>query len=155
MATLSFKCLHETNEDSPSDSPYFLVYVGDRSNKRSDVRRVKKSIWDDAVDAGEPARTATGIKFSPLVKNFDVVLVALIEEDWDADINLEKKVRETMNNFDHSLESLSISDLRLKLINAIEASLVNDDLVNVQKFSNNAWHFLSGDEAIYHAKFAF
>ena len=155
MATLSFKCLHETNEDSPSDSPYFLVYIGDRANTKSDVRLVKKAIWDDAVDAGEPVRTKTGIKFASHVKNFDVVLVALIEEDFEADTSLELNVRNKMNDSDNSLKSISVSNLRLKFINAIEENLVNDDLVNVQKFSNKVWQFLSGDEAIYQAKFAF
>lgn len=155
MATLSFKCLHETGEDSPSDSPYFLVYIGDRENKRSDVRRVKKSTWDDAVDAGEPERKAKDIKFSPLVKNSDIVLVALIEEDWDADSGLETNVRNKMNDYNDSLDSISISNLRINFINAIENNLVNDDLVNVQRFSNNVWQFLAGDEAIYQTKFAF
>ena len=155
MATLSFKCLHETNEDSPSDSPYFLVYIGDRKNKRSDVQRVKKSEWDDSVDAGEPERKAKDIRFSPLVKSSDIVLVALIEEDWDADSGLETNVRNRMNDFNDSLDSISISELRINFINAIEKNLVNDDLVNVQRFANNVWQFLAGDEAIYQTKFAF
>jgi len=155
MATLSFKCLHETNEESASDSLYFLVYMGDRKNKRSDVQRVRKSEWDDEVDAGDTIRKAKDITFSPLVKNSDIVLVALIEEDWAPDAGLEKEVRNKMNDLDPSLGSISISDLRIQFINAIEKNLDNDDLVNVQRFSNNVWQFLAGDEAIYQTKFAF
>ena len=155
MATLSFRCIHETNEDSPSDSPYFLVYVGDREKKRSDVKRIREQSWDDAVDAGDPVRTKTGIAFSPLVENFSVTLVALIEEDFAPDTGLEVNVRNTMNNFEHSLDSISPGSLRLSFIKAIEDNLANDDLVNVQRVSNNTWKFLSGDEAIYQVKLAF
>ena len=155
MATLSFKCLHETNEDSPSDSPYFLVYVGDRENNRSDVRRVKNDAWDDEVDAGDPVLTQNNITFSTSVKKFSIVLVALIEEDWDADTGLTSSVRNKMNDFDNSLSTTSASTLRLKFINAIEDNLINDDLVNVQRVSNNAWQTLAGDEAIYQVKMTF
>ncbi len=154
MAELSFQCLHETNEDSPSDSPYFLVYAGDRENNQSDVQRVRDPNWDDAVDAGDPMKKATVPAFDSLVKNLDVVLVALIEEDWAPDTNLASKVRNKMNDSNKDLKTISGSNLRVKFINAIESNLANDDLVNVQRFSNNAWKFLSGDEAIYRVKIA-
>lgn len=145
--------MHETNEDSPSDSPYFLVYAGDKQNQRSDVPRVRRQSWDDDVDAGDPTRTATGSTSNSLVKNLDVILVALIEEDFGPDANLELNVRNKMNDIDTILDSISSNDLKVNFRFWIKKNLVNDDFVNVQEFSNNVWTFLSGDEAIYRVKF--
>lgn len=102
MARLTFWCDEETNEASASDSPYFLVYVGNAQQQTSVVRRVRRQSWDDNVDAGEPARTAN-VAF-PEVISFDLVLIALLEEDFDPDSGLVGNVQDWMNNLDGLLQ---------------------------------------------------
>lgn len=142
MSKLTFWCDEETGESSPSDSPYFLVYVGDGQKLKSVVKRVRKESWDDNVDAGEPARSAT-VSF-PEVSKFDLVMVALLEEDWDPDAGLAGKVHNWMDNLDGLLQVFRTSTggsvvniFREEFKKAIENLADNDDLIDVRRFASS------------------
>ncbi len=79
-----FRCVVETDEGG-NDSPYFLVFVGNRSQENhTDVVRLRMPAWDGEAYSGK--------LFSPNlwahnhVDGNTAVVVALLEEDWDPDI---------------------------------------------------------------------
>jgi hypothetical protein len=158
MATVSFRCIEETSEASPSDSPYFLIYAGDGQHLKSDVQRVRRESWDDDVDAGEPTRTAN-VQFTG-VTDFDLVLVALLEEDWDNDLTSARvsDVRDAMNNLDTLLQPSVVDDqineFKTAFANAIKKHTPNDDLIKMKRISNNQFTDFKGDGAHYRVKFA-
>jgi hypothetical protein len=156
MPTISFRCIEETSEVSDSDSPYFLVYAGDSQKQKSDVRLVRNPLWDDEVDAGETR--SKSVDFT--VGGFDLVLVALLEEDWDNDFITDgkvKKIRETMNNLDTLLQpavlETQLPEFTMAFNNAIKKNCVNDDLIRMRRvFNNQTLNFTDG-AASYNVKF--
>ncbi|KAK0039412.1 hypothetical protein Bpfe_031165 [Biomphalaria pfeifferi] len=160
MSKITFWCDDVTGL-SGSDSPYFLVYAGDAKKSKSVVKRVRKSSWDDNVDAGEPARSAT-VSF-PELTSLDLVMVALLEEDWDPDENLALKVHGWMDNLDNLLPVFQTGTggnvatiFREEFIKAIKNKSDNDDLVNAHRFvpSTGTKHYF-GDGGHYRVKFDF
>jgi hypothetical protein len=82
MASLvlkEFRCVEESNEGG-SDSPYFLVFVGDPGSSK--LFMLRDGDWDEEVDSGDLIHVFQ--PFAAVNKN-SVVLVALLEEDWDPD----------------------------------------------------------------------
>ncbi|MCD9185273.1 MAG: hypothetical protein LUM44_02485 [Pyrinomonadaceae bacterium] len=161
MSKITFWCDEETSEIGPSDSPYFLVYAGDAQKLKSVVKRVRKSEWDDNVDACEPPRSAA-VSF-PELTSLDLVMVALLEEDWDADENLAGKVHKWMGSLDPSLQVFRTGNggnvatiFREEFIKAIKNRSDNDDLVNAHRFFPNSGvkHYF-GDGGHYRVKFDF
>lgn len=155
MPRISFRCVEETSEVSPSDSPYFLVYVGDSQHQKSDVQRVRNKNWDDTVDAGETG--TMNVNFA--VESFDLVLVALMEEDWDNDF-LDEKVRDIRNRMNvlNTLLQPSVLEHQLPEFvvafnDAIKKHCVNDDLIRMRRVLNNRILNFSGDGASYNVKF--
>jgi len=150
-----FSCIEETSELSPSDSPYFLVYVGDSQQQESDVKRVRHPSWDDNIDAGE-GRTAN-VDFT--VGGFDLVLIALLEEDWDNDFLTAKvnDVRNTMSNLDGLLQPMvletQLPEFTMAFSNAIKKNCVNDDLIKMRRVFNNQTLNFKGDGAHYRVRF--
>lgn len=151
MAKLTFWCIEETSEVSPSDSPYFLIYVGDAQKQKSVVTRLRRESWDDNIDAGEFRQAS--ISF-PNGTSFDLVLVALLEEDWDNDFNSStlEKVRDWMNNLDGLLQPAIAQTpdvynlIRQEFGKAIEKHGSNDDLLGVRRFTpgQQTRHFYGG-----------
>lgn len=156
MSTISFRCIEETDELSPSDSPFFLVYVGDSQHLKSDVQLVRQQSWDDNVDAGEPARTAT-VNFS--AGGFNLVLVALFEEDWDNDFKRKKvdEIRDTMNNLDTLLQpgvlESNLPEFTIAFNNAIKKNRDNDDLIKMRRIHNHQTLDFIGEGAHYSVTF--
>ena len=116
--------------------------MGDGQQRKSAVQRVRRQSWDDNVDAGEPARSAE-FEF-PEILNFDLVMVALLEEDWDPDSGLAGKVHNWMNNLDNLLEVFrtgtanSVAKIfREEFAKAIETKSDNDDLIDVRRFTSS------------------
>ncbi len=148
MSKLTFWCDEETSEPSSSDSPYFLIYVGDAQKRSSTVKRLRREIWDDQIDKGE-SRSAT-MTF-PEITSFDLVLIALLEEDWDADFDDStlQKVRNWIDNLD-SLLAVQSSDvfsiIKQEFERAINNFCSNDDLLGVRRFSSSGAirHYFGG-----------
>ncbi len=122
-----FRCVEDTDE-SGSESPYFLVFIGDLETGKTDVKRIKQGNWDDEVDKGElwvinaPVPFAHNFSFKT---NPTLILVALIEEDVDVDIS-ETEV----NNFfkpllDNSFQSFKKSGSSI-VTNGISSSVAGD-----------------------------
>lgn len=157
MSKITFWCDEETSEVGPSDSPYFLVYVGDASQGKSAVRRVRKDSWDNNVDAGEPARSATFTM--PGINQFSLVLIALMEEDDGPDSNLASKVQQWMDNLDGLLQpaivnsSQVITTMRQEMIKAINNNDWNDDIVGVKRITSGQTLHYFGDGGHYRVRF--
>jgi hypothetical protein len=162
-----FRCLEETDEIG-SDSPYFLVFVGDATlgNAQSDVKRIRRGEWDDNVDTGElfqPNATVTdGFKL-------DFVLVAMMEEDWDPDIGGQTltQVRNWMHAaFDGLASATGFVDsniagiVREEFEKVIKLKCSNDEYLGVKRLSLSAQNGLlpllnfQGDGGRYRVRFA-
>jgi hypothetical protein len=84
-----FRCVEDTDE-SGSESPYFLVFIGDLVTGKTDVKRIKQGNWDDEVDKGELWVVNAPVPFDhPFSFKTDstLIFVALLEEDIDVDIS--------------------------------------------------------------------
>ena len=157
MAKITFWCDEETSEVAASDSPYFLVYVGDASQGKSAVKRVRHASWDDNVDKGEPPRSATFTM--PGINQFSLVLVALMEEDNDPDANLALKVQNWMDNLDGLLQPAIVTSspvvtlMREEMKKAIENNWSNDDLVGVKRITSGQTLHYFGEGGHYRVRF--
>lgn len=88
MATLrlkEFRCVEESDEVG-SDSPYFVVFVGDPSEPGSAAKLVvvRRESWDNETDSGE--LKSPNAVVSKDVGVGDLLLCALMEEDDNRDI---------------------------------------------------------------------
>lgn len=157
MSKITFWCDEETSEFGPSDSPYFLVYVGDASQGKSAVKRVRQASWDDNVDAGEPPRSATFTM--PGINQFSLVMVALMEEDDGPDSNLALKVQQWMDNLDGLLQPAIVNTpqvlklMREEMIKAINNNDWNDDIVDVRRIGSGQTLHYYGQGGHYRVKF--
>lgn len=78
-----FRCVAETDEGG-NDSPYFLVFIGNRHHPKSmSVQRVRMPEWDEKAFTGKLFQPHLYI--SNAVRTDTVVLVTMLEEDWDPD----------------------------------------------------------------------
>lgn len=158
MSKLTFWCDEETSEVSSSDSPYFLIYVGDAQRRVSTVKRLRRGGWDDQIDKGE-SRSAT-ITF-PEITSFDLVMIALLEEDWDADFDDStlQEVRNWVDNLDDllALQSADVFNIiKQEFEKAINIFSSNDDLLGVRRFSSSgATRHYFGGGGHYRVKFEF
>jgi hypothetical protein len=158
MSKLTFTCHEETNEVSPSDSPYFLVYVGDAQKQISVVERVRRESWDDNIDAGNSR--AANVTF-PGITHFDLVLIALLEEDWDPDFDSVTlaQLRHWMKQNDSLLQPGTIHTpstfniFRQEFTKAINTHSSNDDLLGVLRFPGNSTKHFFGGGGHYEVKF--
>lgn len=139
MAILSFTCIHETTEYQPSDSPYFLVYAGDAAKHKSELKYVRRSSWDDKIDAGESG--SKEVVFEDILR-LDFVMVALIEEDYDPDSNFFGNVESWMRRLDVLLQPTGLAPgsepekiLLEEFEKAIKKYLSNDDLVDLKRMT--------------------
>lgn len=79
-----FRCVEETDELG-NDSPYFVVFVGNNSGQpSSDVVRVRDPAWDGAAKSGKLFQPNMWVHNQ--VDTNSIVVVALVEEDYDPDI---------------------------------------------------------------------
>lgn len=86
-----FRCVEDTDEVG-SESPYFLVFIGDLETGKTALKMIRQGNWHNEVDEGElwvvNAPVTNGFNFKP---NPTLVLVAMIEEDDNVDVsNFEK-----------------------------------------------------------------
>jgi hypothetical protein len=155
MSTIRFECIEETDELSPSDSPYFLVYVGDSQRLESDVQLVRRPSWDDRIDAGESRQTT--VDFS--VGGFDLILIALLEEDWDNDFSNAKVVsaRNAMRNLNTLLQPTvlenQIEEFKRSFRTIINNRIVNDDVLQLRRVNHGQPLRFSGGGAKYDVTF--
>lgn len=83
-----FRCVEETDEGG-NDSPYFVVFVANKGGQIfSDVVRVRDPDWDGAAYSGKLFQPNLWVHNH--VDTNSIVLVALIEEDFDPDIGDSK-----------------------------------------------------------------
>lgn len=83
-----FRCVEETDEVG-NDSPYFVVFIGNKGGApSSDVVRLRDPDWDGAAHSGKLFQPNLWVHNQ--VDTNSIVLVALIEEDYAADINASR-----------------------------------------------------------------
>jgi len=138
-----FRCNTESDERG-NDSPHFLIFHGKRGQggpSTSNVELVRRSAWDDEVVEGELVNANTTV-LNPM--NADLVLVAMMEEDWDADFTglTLMRLRAWICPFFNSLASSvafidgTIANLVLQEYKrGINALLSNDEVLGVKRLS--------------------
>jgi murein DD-endopeptidase MepM/ murein hydrolase activator NlpD len=137
-----FRCVEETDMEPGGESPYFVVFLGKRigNTVQSRLVRIRKQIWDTQVDAGELWRADEEVIEQVDKETF--VLVALMEEDFDADIAgdtvsyLRSEMRKAFKDV-ASDASLSFDDLEIRMkplfLGAIGRSTTNDECLGVKR----------------------
>lgn len=159
-----FKCNAESNEIG-DDSPHFLVFHGRRgqgASSSSNVELVRRSAWDDSVAQGETI-PANATVINPM--NADIVIVAMMEEDWDPDFTglTLARLRGWICPFFNSLaNSVAFIDSNVATLvlqefrRGIQSLRSNDEILGVKRLSLSTLSPLSftGDGANYKVTFA-
>ncbi len=138
-----FRCVTDTDE-SYDDSPYFLVFIGNRSQENfTDVVRLRLSEWDNNAHDGK--------LFTPNlwahnhVDSNTVVVVALVEEDFDPDFsdNVSILLKSIMKIYwesykDWNLTTAQRASLMVTHFSAtIKGMLANDEFIQARHLSIN------------------
>jgi hypothetical protein len=137
-----FRCVEETDEVG-SDSPYFVIFVGQRGNAPiSDVKTIRKDSWDNNIGSGD--FRAPNITVAAGVDTSTLVIVALMEEDANPDItggdlaNVQNWMKSVFQAFG-SVGGTSLTQLAAQVkpefIKALNANITNDEIVNVQRLT--------------------
>lgn len=133
-----FRCVEETDELG-NDSPYFVVFVGNKAGQpSSDVVRVRDPAWDGAAHSGKLFQPNMWVHNQ--VDTNSVVLVALLEEDYAPDINAGKiEVLKLLMQAKWAIYggwNLSNSQLaylaRSDLANYLQGLLANDEYIQTK-----------------------
>jgi len=158
-----FKCLEESAEIG-SDSPYFMVYVAQArsGSAKSDVKFVRRDSWDNEVDTGDTFITNKTVSEG---MHHDLVIVGMIEEDWNPDLASPVSVilAGAMKPLDGLLAAVStgISDtvaeiVRSEFARLLKSFCVNDEILGVKRLKNVANPLVfTGDDSNYQVKFKF
>ena len=158
-----FKCLEESDEIG-SDSPYFMVYVAEaRSGKaKSDVKFVRRESWDNEVDTGDTFITNKTVSEG---MHHDLVIVGMLEEDWDADFAfpMSEIIAMNMKSLDSLLAAVTtgVSDTVAEIVRGefarqLNTFAVNDEVLGVKRLKNTANPLVfTGDGSNYQVKFKF
>ena len=142
-----FRCNTESDEWG-DDSPHFLIFHGKRgqngSPTTSNVELVRRSAWDDTVAEGDLVNANVTV-LNPL--SADLVLVAMMEEDWDADFTgltlarlrgwicpFFNSLASSVAFIDSTVATLILDEYR-RGINALRS---NDEVLGVKKLSLSA-----------------
>ncbi len=156
-----FTCVEESDEIG-SDSPYFMIYVAEARNgkAKSDVKFIRRESWDEEVDAGDTF--IANITVSNNI-NHDLVIVGMIEEDWDADFAsaVHIFIAAQMKSLDNLLASVitgvndSIANIvRNEFVRKLRAFCVNDEILGVKILTNTSTPLrFTGDGSDYRVKF--
>lgn len=131
-----FHCQHK-NDDLGDDSLYFLVFHGrgprNGQAAASDVKLVRRQTWDDKVAEGETVGANNYPVIDPL--SDDLVIAALLEEDWDKDFKQAKlnALRALINPFFVNLASSVLTG-----VDGTVASLVQQEFVKrIKQLADN------------------
>jgi hypothetical protein len=158
-----FKCLEESDEVG-SDSPYFMVYVAQArsGSAKSDVKFVRKEAWDNEVDTGD---TFIANKTVSEGMHHDLVIVGMIEEDWDPDLAspVSLLLAQNMKSLDSLLAAVTtgVNDtvaeiVRSEFARQLKNFCVNDEILGVKRLKNTANPLVfTGDDSNYQVKFKF
>jgi hypothetical protein len=158
-----FKCKEDTSEIG-SESPYFMIYVAEARNghAKSDVKFVRKEAWDNEVDKGDtfvPNMTVSS------GMHHDLVIVGMIEEDWDPDLASPVNfiIAAEMKPLDSLLAAVStgVDDNLAGIVKAqfrteLEKYVANDEILGVKRVKPSAPKVnFTGDDGNYEVTFKF
>ncbi|HYP40517.1 MAG TPA: hypothetical protein VEX13_09165 [Chloroflexia bacterium] len=170
MATLklkSFRCIEETDETG-SDSPYFVIFVGrPGATPSSDVVTIREVQWDNEVDTGDFSTTNSTVAGN--VGTNAVVLVALMEEDDGPNVigsGMLAHIKQVMNVWFNPLaaSNLTPQQIAFQILPTFRMMLDvfngNDEIVSVKSLrvttlsGNLAPLSLNGDGGRYQVQFS-
>ena len=158
-----FKCKEDTSE-SGAESPYFMIYVAEVRNgqAKSDVKFIRKEAWDNEVDKGDTF--IPNITVSSGMQH-DLVIVGMIEEDWDPDMAfpLNMVIAMEMKPLDSLLESVptGIDDniagiVRDQFHAELKKFCDNDEILGVKRLKKSSPKLnFTGDDGNYEVTFKF
>lgn len=132
-----FRCIEQT--ETLPDSPYFAVFVGEPSTKQSEVHRVRREAWDNAITAG-PAKVAN-VTVDSTVSPDAVILAALLEEDDNVDLSgaTITRLRTEMQTLFSAFATNGSSPAQIagrmmpEFRRALNTALGNDDLIGIKR----------------------
>jgi hypothetical protein len=132
-------CVTETDEGG-NDSPYVLVFIGHRgASPKSKVLRVRDPAWDGALFSGRAINTLQMVSEEEISNA--VVLVSLVEEDWDPDLGsggfLQTMMQVQWQVYGGSgwanLTNAQVAQvMRDKFATLVKASLSNDEYIQTR-----------------------
>ena len=158
-----FKCLEESDEIG-SDSPYFMVYVAEARNgkAKSDVKFVRRESWDNEVDTGDTFVTNKTVSEGI---HHDLVVVGMLEEDWDPDFADPMRfiIAANMKSLDPLLAAVvtgvpdSVAEIvRSEFSRQLNTFASNDEILGVKRLKNAANPLVfTGDGSNYQVTFKF
>ncbi|MDQ8020962.1 MAG: hypothetical protein REI94_03935 [Moraxellaceae bacterium] len=161
-----FTCVQEKEGLLGHDSPYFLVFVGHAGPADGcDVVRVRHPDWEGAIATGDTRVTDVWVHHA--VHGTSTVLVALLEQDWQCDIDdemLEELRRDMAMHWTHCRETAQRADDRadkaaLLFGRSLRRVLANDHLIGLMSLPITTDHgvlpalTLGGEDARYRAVF--
>ena len=141
-----------------------MVYVAEARNgqAKSDVKFVRRSSWDTQVDTGDTFIANQTVSEG---MHHDLVIVGMIEEDWDPDFAgpMRLILATQMRLFDSLLAAVStgvdenIGEIvRSAFQGNLKAFCVNDEILGVKRLRNAANPLVfTGDGSNYQVKFKF
>lgn len=158
-----FTCVEESDEGG-SDSPYFMIYVAEARNgkAKSDVKFIRKEAWDTETDSGDTFKPNITVSNG---LSHDLVIVGMIEEDWDPDFGspVHQLIAQQMKPLDNLLAAVltGVDDTVANIVQdefqrKLKAFCSNDEILGVKRLKNtsNPLKF-TGDGSDYRVKFKF
>ncbi len=155
-----FQCVTETDEVG-ADSPYFITFVGDIINGKTEMKMTRQGNWHNEVDQGEiwtvNATVADGFDFKPART---IVLCAMVEEDEGLDIGsaeiegMQAALASRLNQYRATganvVKPIITNGMAQVFRNLVQVSLftaagASDDIVGVKAVKLNG---NSGDQAV-------
>jgi hypothetical protein len=143
-----FRCVEDTDE-SFGESPYFIVFAGDLTTGKTEVKLIRQGNWHNEVDKGElwvvNAPAVSGFSFTP---NPTLVLVALVEEDDNLDVNnvevngllklmLSNQFKSFKDSGSTTVTSAIANSLKSTFTTTLSLFLSNDDNMGVKRLTVN------------------
>jgi len=155
-----FKCREDTTETG-AESVYFMIYVAEARNgtAHSDVKFIRKEAWDNEVDKGDTFITNITVSSG---MHHDLVIVGMIEEDWDPDLEnpVNLIIAQNMKGLDGTLAAATtvttgVDDnlghiVRDEFHNQLKNHIANDEIMGVKRWKTSSPTLtFSRDEGIY------
>jgi len=131
-------CIRQYDLPPDADTPYLLVFAGQRTPCEADVMRVTSQAWQNSLRSGDSEHPRTWVHHH--VRSDTVLMVALIEQNWRIDMQDARldALRDSMQQRWHYLAKRMQDSASLALAShhafasQIQDLLRNDTLIEVQ-----------------------
>lgn len=158
-------CVHQHDHVLDADSPYLLLFVGQRDTEaQADVVRITSPRWHERTRSGQMHLSHAWVHHD--LRADSVALAALLEQNWQLDVHdlaLEKLRHAMQQRWACFVRRLSAASLPLAATHAftrqLQLHLQNDALIQLRPLSVTTQHGalpalqFSGRRARYRAHF--